>query len=135
MIAEFASPLLPIDASHLEIANFIVSLCIMTVAFALIYKILPDARIAWPDVWAGAVAAALLFTVGKTLIGFYLARATVASPFGAAGSLAILLLWVYYSAQIFLLCGEFTQVYARRRGAGIVPDENAVRVVKSYLRA
>jgi membrane protein len=65
----------------------------------------------------------------------YLARSTAATPFGAAGSLVIFLLWIYYSAQIFLLCGEFTQVYARHRGPGIQPDDNAVRVVKSYVTA
>jgi len=118
----------------LVIADFIVWIGILTLAFGVIYKVLPDVKIAWADVWIGAAVAAVLFTAGRTLIGIYLARSTAATPFGAAGSLVIFLLWIYYSAQIFLLCGEFTQVYARHRGRGIQPDDNAVRVVKSYVR-
>jgi membrane protein len=88
-----------------------------TVAFALLYKLVPRARIAWGDVWVGAVATALLFVVGKFAIGFYLGRATFASAFGAAGSVVVLLAWMYYAAQIFLLGAEFTWVYARTCGS------------------
>ena len=101
----------------LEILNFVVSLLVITVMFALMYKILPRIKIGWRDVWIGALVTALLFTIGKFLVGMYLGRAGVASSFGAAGSLAVLLVWVYYSAQIFLLGAEFTWVYAHRVGS------------------
>jgi membrane protein len=101
----------------LEGINFIVSSGLITVAFALIYKLVPRAPVQWRDVWIGAAVTALLFTIGKSLIGFYLGKAGVASAFGAAGSLIALLLWVYYSAQIFLLGAEFTWVYAHSFGS------------------
>jgi membrane protein len=101
----------------LEAVNFVVSLAITTGLFALIYKFLPRAEIAWHDVWIGAVVTALLFAVGKFLIGFYIGHSGVASGFGAAGSFVVLLVWVYYSAQIFLLGAEFTWVYAHERGS------------------
>ncbi len=100
----------------LHAANFAVSLAVITVSFAFIYKFLPQTHIEWRDVWVGAAVTALLFTIGKFLIGLYLGKSTVASSYGAAGSLALLLLWVYYSAQIFLLGAEFTKVYAEHRG-------------------
>jgi membrane protein len=101
----------------LQTLNFIVSFVIVTLIFAMIYKSLPHVSIDWRDVWIGATVTALLFTVGKLLIGFYLGRTSIASAFGAAGSLVVLLLWVYYSAQIFLLGAEFTWVYAHRHGS------------------
>jgi len=101
----------------LEAINFVLSLGGITLAFALIYKLIPRVSVQWRDVWIGAAVTALLFTVGKSLIGFYLGRAGVASAFGAAGSLIVLLLWVYYSAQIFLLGAEFTWVYAHSFGS------------------
>ncbi len=85
--------------------------------FAMIYKWVPQVRIAWRDVWIGAALTALLFTLGKTLIGLYIGRSGVASPFGAAASLVVLLLWVYYSAQIFLLGAEFTWIFSHRHGS------------------
>jgi membrane protein len=85
--------------------------------FALIYKYVPDIQIAWRDVWIGAVATALLFSIGRLLIGWYLGRTTVASTYGAAGSLGVLLLWIYYSTQMFFLGAEFTQVYGRTYGS------------------
>jgi len=100
----------------LHAANFAVSLAVITVSFAFIYKFLPQTHIEWRDVWVGAAVTALLFTIGKFLIGLYLGKSTVASSYGAAGSLVLLLLWVYYSAQIFLLGAEFTKVYAEHRG-------------------
>jgi membrane protein len=93
------------------------SLTIFSVLFALMFKVLPDTRTAWRDVWFGAAATALLFAVGKTLIGLYLGRSSVTSTYGAAGSLIVLLLWVYYSAQILFYGAELTQVYARRYGS------------------
>jgi membrane protein len=101
----------------LEAFNLVLSLALVTVLFAMIYKILPRVRIGWKDVWIGAGVTALLFTVGKLLIGLYLGRSAVTSGFGAAGSVVVLLMWVYYSAQIFLLGAEFTAVYAHRFGS------------------
>jgi membrane protein len=101
----------------LEIINFVVSLAITTGLFALIYKFLPRVEIAWRDVWIGAVVTALLFAVGKFLIGLYIGRSSIASGFGAAGSFVVLLVWVYYSTQIFLLGAEFTWVYAHEYGS------------------
>lgn len=95
--------------------NFGVTLAFITAVFAMIYKWMPRTHVAWGDVWIGALFTALLFTVGKTLIGLYIGRSAVASVFGAASSLVVLLLWVYYSAQIFLLGAEFTWVFAQRR--------------------
>jgi membrane protein len=101
----------------LHILNFVVSLAVTTVLFALMYKILPRVKIGWRDVWIGSAATALLFTIGKFLVGLYIGKSSVVSSFGAAGSLAVLLVWVYYSAQIFLLGAEFTWVYAHRYGS------------------
>jgi membrane protein len=106
--------------------NFVLSFAIITGLFAAIYKVLPDATIDWSDVWIGAAATALLFTIGKVLIGVYLGHASVGSTFGAAGSLLVFLVWVYYSAQILFFGAELTQVYARRYGSRIVPAEGAV---------
>ena len=100
-----------------HILDFVVSIGVITVMFALMYKILPRVDIAWHDVWIGAVVTALLFTIGKFAVGMYVGRSSVASSFGTAGSLAVLLVWVYYSAQIFLLGAEFTWVYAHRFGS------------------
>jgi membrane protein len=101
----------------LEILNFAVSFGIFTLLFAMIYKIMPRARIPWSDVWTGAAVTALLFTIGKALIGLYLGKSSLASGFGAAGSLVVMLVWVYYSAQIFLLGAEYTWVYAQHHGS------------------
>lgn len=100
-----------------EGVNFIISFGLVTVTFALIYKLMPRVRIQWRDVWIGAAVTALLFTVGKVLIGLYIGTSSFASGFGAAGSLAVLLIWMYYSAQIFLLGAEFTWVYAHVYGS------------------
>ena len=105
------------QALVLEVINFVLSVGVITLAFALIYKLIPRVSVQWHDVWIGAAVTALLFTVGKSLIGFYLGKTGVASAFGAAGSLIVLLLWVYYSAQIFLLGAEFTWVYAHAFGS------------------
>ena len=101
----------------MEIVNQAVGLVFVTALFALMYRILPSVRVAWGDVWRGAFATAVLFTIGKFLIGFYLGKAGVASGFGAAGSIVALLVWVFYSAQIFLLGAEFTWLYAHSHGS------------------
>jgi membrane protein len=111
-----------------QMANTASSFFVVAVLFAAIYKFLPDVVISWKDVWIGAAVTALLFSAGKYLIGIYLGRTATASAFGAAGSLVVLLFWVYYSALISFLGAEFTQVYARRYGPGIRPKEHAVRV-------
>jgi membrane protein len=108
-----------------QIISFLVSFGVVTFLFAAIYRVLPDADIAWRDVWLGAAVTALLFTAGKYLLGLYLANA--GNAYGAVGSVVVFLLWVFYSAQILFMGAEFTQVYARRYGKGIRPDKNAVR--------
>jgi membrane protein len=110
--------------------DLVVSLLVLSLLFAMIYRYLPDAQIAWKDVWLGAVVTAVLFTVGKFAIGLYLGHSGVGSAYGAAGSLAVLLVWIYYSAQVFLFGAELTQVYANRFGSRIQPAENAVRVTE-----
>jgi len=100
-----------------HVLDFVVSIGVIAVMFALMYKILPRVKIAWHDVWIGAGVTALLFAIGKFLVGLYVGKTSVASSFGTAGSLAVLLVWVYYSAQIFLLGAEFTWVYAHRYGS------------------
>ena len=100
-----------------EVLNFAVSYGTFTLLFAMIYKIMPRAAISWRDVWTGGAVTALLFTVGKVLIGLYLGKSSLASGFGAAGSFVVLIAWVYYSAQIFLFGAEYTWVYANRCGS------------------
>lgn len=100
-----------------QFMNTVVGFALTTTVFALIYKLMPRAKIEWHDVWVGAAVTALLFTIGKFLIGLYLGRSAVASTFGAAGSLVVVMIWVYYSTQIFLLGAEFTWVYAHSYGS------------------
>jgi len=109
-----------------EVANVIISLAITSVLFALIFKLVPDVKIAWRDVWVGGVVTAVLFSVGRVALGWYVGRSATVSPFGAAGSLVALIVWVYYSAQILFFGAEFAQVYAARYGARVMPSENAV---------
>ncbi|HEX6370812.1 MAG TPA: YihY/virulence factor BrkB family protein [Longimicrobium sp.] len=111
-----------------HVFNFLLSFVVITGLFAAIYKVLPDARISWKDVRVGAVVTALLFTIGKFLLGLYLGRSNPGEAFGAAGSLALLLVWIYYSSMIVLLGAEFTQAWAIRKGSGIVPKEGARRM-------
>lgn len=106
--------------------NFAVSLLIITLLFGMLFKVVPDVKIGWRDVRVGALVTALLFTVGKYLIGLYMGKAGIASPYGAAGSLMVIVVWVYYSAHLLFIGAEFTQVYARATGAKIEPDRNAV---------
>jgi membrane protein len=101
---------------------------VVVLLFAMIFKFLPDVKIQWRDVWIGAVITAILFGIGKWLLGFYLGSGAAGSAYGAASSLITLLLWVYYSSQILLFGAEFTQVYAQRAGRGFKPSEYAVRV-------
>ncbi len=105
--------------------DFLVSFAVISVLFAMVFKMLPSVRIRWRDVAVGAVGTAFLFTVGKFLIGLYLGRSGIASGFGAAGSLVVLLAWIYYSACILFFGAEFTKVYACKFGGGVVPRRNA----------
>jgi membrane protein len=106
--------------------EFVLSCGVITVLFAMIFKFVPDARAHWRDVWIGALVTAFLFTVGKVLLGLYLGYGSVASAYGVAGSIVLILVWVYYSAQIFLFGAEFTQVYANQHGRAITPSKEAV---------
>jgi membrane protein len=108
----YLNALLPFGKIIVEALNVLVSLTLISILFAAIYKVLPDRPIDWRDVIVGAVVTAVLFTAGKSLIGWYIGGSAVASSYGAAGALIVLLLWVYYSAQIFLIGAEFTKVYA-----------------------
>jgi membrane protein len=110
----------------LNVANTVLSLVVTTFMFAVMFKLLPDVRIAWRNLWIGAAVTALLFILGKSLIGFYLGHSAVASAYGAAGSLVVILLWIYFSAQIVFLGAEFVKVYSRRFGTRVVPEVTAV---------
>jgi membrane protein len=109
------------------VVNLVVSLGVITALFAAMFKVLPDVRLAWRDVAVGAFATALLFTLGKFLIGLYLGRSDPGSAFGAAGSVVLILVWIYYSALIVLVGAEFTQAWALKKGAGMEPAEGFVR--------
>lgn len=116
----------PSSALLAQILNFIVSFGVITLLFAMMYKVLPDVEIQWSDVWIGAAVTSLLFSIGKFLLGFYLGSQSFGSTYGAAGSILIILLWVYYSAQILLFGAEFTQVYAKRFGSRLLPSKDAI---------
>jgi membrane protein len=115
--AKWASGMIPAAELVLQGINIGISLTISSTLFAMIYKFMPRAKIAWRDVWVGAVVTAVLFEIGKIAIGMYLGKSGMTSAYAAAGSLAVLLIWVYYSAQIFLLGAEFTWVLATEHGA------------------
>jgi membrane protein len=114
--ANYINARLPFGALVLQLLHFVMSFGLIAVLFAAIYKVLPDTELSWHDVLIGAVVTALLFNLGKFLIGLYLTHSAVASSYGAAGALIVVLMWIYYSAQIFLLGAEFTKVHASRRG-------------------
>jgi membrane protein len=120
-LGTFASGLLPEQKLLWGAVNFLVSLGVITLLFAMILKLLPDVQIAWRDVWVGAFVTALLFNLGKFLIGYYLGRSSTVSIYGAAGSFIILLLWVYYSAQILFFGAQFTRLNAARHAESRLP--------------
>ncbi len=130
VVGEFLGGFMPGAVLVGHILNLILSLIVITLLFGMIFKILPDVKISWRDVWIGAAVTAFLFIVGKLLLGLYLAQANIASAYGAAGSLVVILVWVYYSAMILFFGAEVTQVYANRYGSRIVPDRNAVPVTE-----
>jgi membrane protein len=114
----------------LQFTDWAISFAALTGVFAAMYRLLPDARIDWPDVWVGAVASALLFVVGKSLIGYYLGDTDPGSAYGAAGSLAVVLIWVYYTSMIVLFGAVITRVWAERYGRGVKPERGAIEVVE-----
>jgi membrane protein len=123
-----------ISAPLLEVLNMVISLGVITLLFGALFKVMPDAKISWRSVWVGAAVTALLFVIGKFLIGFYLGKSNPGQAYGAAGSLAVLLLWVYYSAIILLFGAEFTETWADRRGQGIEQEPGSVRVRREKQR-
>ena len=127
VVSGYFEGVLPGEETFWQVANFALSTAVITLLFAMMFKYLPDVKVAWRDIWVGALVTALLFSLGKFLIGYYIGSSSAASTYGAAGSLVVLLLWIYYSAQILLFGAEFTQVYGRRFGSGIQPAEYAVR--------
>lgn len=116
-IGEFSSSFMPGETVLLHIANFILSLIILTFLFAAIYKVMPDVHIEWRDVIFGGAVTSILFTIGKFVLGVYLGRASYGSMYGAAASIVVLIAWVYYSGQIFFLGAEFTRAFAARYGS------------------
>jgi membrane protein len=129
-LGEYIGNRWPLADFWLSLFNFLISFAVITLLFAMIFKFLPEIKIAWKDVWLGAAVTSALFSIGKFLIGLYLGRSEVGNTFGAAGSLAILLIWIYYSAQILFFGAEFTQVYANRYGSKIVPDPGMVKLTE-----
>jgi membrane protein len=124
-MGQFMNGLLPVPEIVLQAIDFVLSFGIVTLLFAAMFKVLPDAVVAWHDVLIGAMVTSLLFAIGKLLIGLYLGHSGTASTYGAAGSLVVLLLWIYYSAQILFFGAEFTQLYANRYGSHIRPSAKA----------
>lgn len=129
-VVDFFGHLLPGIGFLLQLTNFILSFAVTTLLFGLIYKVLPDVKIAWGDVWIGAIITSLLFSLGRFLLGMYLGNSSFGSTYGAAGSVVVLLVWVNYAAQILFFGAEFTQVYARKFGSQIVPTKNAVPITE-----
>lgn len=125
-VSNYFSNLLPGTDFLWQVLNQVTSFLVITLLFAMVFKVLPDVEIAWGDVWIGAAVTSLLFTIGKYVIGWYLGTSSPSSTYGGAGSLVALILWIYYSAQILFFGAEFTQVYARRYGSRIRPAEGAV---------
>ena len=130
LLGKYFAGVLPLHPLVLEVMNFVLSFGVITLLFALMFKILPDVEIAWSDVWIGAAITALLFTIGKVLIGLYLGRSTIGTTYGAAGSLVVILIWIYYSAQILFFGAELTQVYTNKYGSKIRPSKDAVQVTR-----
>jgi len=111
-----------------DLVAFVVSLGLSALLFALVYKVLPDVKLGWRDVAVGGIMTAVLFSIGRWLIGLYLGRSSMASAYGAAGSLVVLLVWVYYASLVVFLGAELTQVLARHRGRLVEPEEHAIVV-------
>jgi membrane protein len=127
-VGTFMSEKLPGGEALWFILNTVISLGVTAALFATIFKVVPDVEVRWRDVWVGALFTAVLFSLGKLLLAWYLGTSTIASSYGAAGSVVALVVWVYYSAQLVFLGAEFTQAYARKFGGTIEPSKNAVPI-------
>jgi membrane protein len=134
-VGRFLSSSLPGGEALWSVLNAAISLGIISVLFALIFKVVPDVKIRWRDVWVGAVVTAGLFTIGKVLLGLYLGKSSLTSSYGAAGSVVALVVWVYYATQILFLGAEFTQVWTRHSGARVRPTADAVEVAQQASAA
>jgi membrane protein len=135
-LSKYINWMLPLPALAWQTLDFVGSFGVITVLFAMIFKILPNVRLGWHDVWIGAAVTSLLFVLGKFLIGFYLGASSITSAYGAAASVIIVLLWVYYSACILFFGAEFTKIYASKFGSGIIPNRRAMlwsEVVRARL--
>lgn len=128
MIVEFAADLIPVPNLLALAANLTLTLVVVTLLFAMVYKVLPDVELGWRDMWTGAFGAAALFAVGQYAISYYLTRTAPGSAYGAAGSLVVVLMWVYYSSLILLFGAALTRVLVRERGEEVKPRDIAVRV-------
>jgi membrane protein len=132
-MSESLSAHLPGGATLGQLLENAVSFLVITALFSMIFKVLPDVEIGWSDVWVGGAATALLFTIGKFAIGMYIGKASIGSAYGAAGSIVVLITWIYYSAQILYFGAEFTQVYATTHGTRVVPASNAEPVKENVI--
>lgn len=133
-LGQYMSGHFQLPAAVWQAGDLVLSFVVVTGLFAMIFKVLPNVKLRWRDIWLGAVATSLLFSLGKLVIGYYLATSSIASAFGAAGSVVIILAWIYYSACILFFGAEITKIYARKFGSGIVPNSRAV-LVDDLLRA
>lgn len=125
-VGHWLGALLPVPELALDLINLAVSLLVVSVLFAMIFRVLPDVEIGWRDVWAGAIFTAALFAIGKLAIGLYLGKSSLGSSYGAAGALVVILVWVYYSAQILFFGAELTRSWAYQHGSRVRPDEDAM---------
>ena len=132
-VVAYAEHLVPVPPVLVAAADLVLTLALVTILFAMIYRILPDVRLAWRDVWQGAFVTALLFLAGQSLISLYLTRFAPTSAYGAAGSLVLVLMWVYYSSLILFFGAAMTRAVIRARGDRIVPSPAAVRVRREIL--
>src|SRR5205814_2122561 len=130
-VTKYMGNALPVPPVVIHGLNFLVSFGVMTLLFGMIFKFLPDVKVAFRKVWVGALGTALLFTIGKDLLALYLGRASTTSAYGAAGSVIVVLMWVYYASVILFFGAEFTQVYAKQTGARILPSEFAEPVTQA----
>ncbi len=127
-LGTWVSGLLPLPEVVLQVINLAVSLAVVTLLFAMIFRFLPDVEITWRDVWVGALFTAVLFTLGKLAIGLYLGKSSLGSSYGAAGALVVILVWVYYAAQILFFGAELTRAWAYQHGSRIAPDDDAMPI-------
>lgn len=125
-VGKFVGSVLPVPEPVLHLGNISLTLVVVTLLFAAIYRVLPATEIPWSDVWIGSAVTSLLYSIGKLGIGLYLGKATVGSAYGAAGSMIVLLVWIYYSAQVFFFGAEFTHVFAQRHGSRCAGDKCAI---------